>query len=108
MPVALLIHRDGSASDFFPLGMKGASSKVKLFGPAPTAGAFSTYYQMRYWAGLSWRMASGDTITAAGQARIGHGVEPDFVVLPKQSDLLAGKDTIHEAALAWLRTELKP
>jgi hypothetical protein len=108
MPVALLIHRDGSASDFFPLGMKGASSKVKLFGPAPTAGAFSTYYQMRYWAGLSWRLASGDTITAAGQARIGHGVEPDFVVLPKQSDLLASKDTIHEAALAWLRTELKP
>jgi len=108
MPVAVLIHRDGSASDFFPFGVKGYSDKVKIFGPAPTAGAFSTYFQFRYWGGLSWRMASGDTISFDGRALIGNGVAPDIVVLQKQSDLLAGKDTIHEAALAWLRTELKP
>lgn len=107
LPVALVLHRDGSASDYMPLGMKGAP-KVKLFGPGPTAGAFSTYIQFSYWAGLSFQIASGDTITKDGEAMIGKGVMPDFVVDQKQSDLLAGVDTIHEAALAWVRQELKP
>jgi hypothetical protein len=34
-------------------------------------------------------------------------VVPDEIVEQKQSDLLAGKDSIHEAALAWVRSELK-
>ncbi len=107
LPVALILHRDGSASDYMPLGMKGAP-KVKLFGPGPTAGAFSTYIQFNYWGGLSFQIASGDTITKDGEPMIGRGVMPDFVVDQKQSDLLAGVDTIHEAALAWVRQELKP
>lgn len=108
MPVALLTHRDGSASDFMPFGMKGASDKVKLFGPAATAGAFSTYYQLDFFGGLSFQFGSGDSISKSGEPLIGQGVVPDFIVVQKQSDLLAGKDTIHEAALSWLRTELKP
>lgn len=107
LPVALILHRDGSASDYLPYGMKGAP-KVRLFGPHATAGAFSTYVEMFYWGGMSFQFASGDTIGFDGQALIGHGVIPDEVILPKQSDLLAGKDTLHEAALAWVRQELKP
>lgn len=107
LPVALILHRDGSASDYLPLGMKGAP-KVKLFGPGPTAGAFSTFIQFAYWGGLSFQIASGDTITKNGEPMIGHGVVPDVVVDQKQSDLIAGRDTIHEAALAWVRQELKP
>ena len=74
----------------------------------PTAGAFSTYIQFNYWGGISFQIASGDTITKDGEAMIGRGVMPDYVVDQKQSDLLAGVDTIHEAALAWVRQELKP
>ncbi|MBW2456761.1 MAG: hypothetical protein JRI68_19750, partial [Deltaproteobacteria bacterium] len=107
MPVALLLHRDGSASDFMPFGMKGAP-KLKIFAQGPTAGAFSTYYQYVYWGGISWRMATGDSIASDGRALIGHGVAPDVVVEQKQSDLLAGKDTVHEAGLAWVRDNLKP
>ncbi len=107
LPVALIVHRDGSASDYMPYGMKGAP-KVKIFGPGPTAGAFSTFIQFSYWGGMSFQLASGDTISKNGEALIGHGVEPDFVVDQRQSDLLAGVDTIHEAALAWVRQELKP
>ncbi|MEZ4443611.1 MAG: S41 family peptidase [Polyangiaceae bacterium] len=107
LPVALLIHRDGSASDFMPYAMKGAP-KTRLFGPGPTAGAFSTYYNFSYWGGISFQMASGDSIGADGLPTIGYGVVPDEIVLPKQSDLVVGKDTIFEAALAWVRTELKP
>ncbi len=108
MPVALLIHRDGSASDFMPYAFKNVSPKVRVFGPTATAGAFSTYHNFSYWGGIGLQFGSGDSIGADGKPLIGHGVVPDEIVVPKQSDLLAGKDTIHEAALAWLRTELKP
>ncbi len=108
MPVALVTHRDGSASDFFPYAMKGVSDKVRIFGPGPTAGAFSTFYELEYWGGLSWALASGDSIGADGTPLIGQGVVPDVIVQQKQSDLVAGRDTIHDAAVAWLLTELKP
>ncbi|MCC6523913.1 MAG: hypothetical protein IT373_14740 [Polyangiaceae bacterium] len=107
LPVALILHRDGSASDYFPHGMKGAG-KVRLFGPHPTAGAFSTFIDYGYWGGVSWQFASGDTVGADGTPLLGTGVAPDEVVLPRQSDLLAGKDSLHEAALAWVRASLKP
>lgn len=107
LPVALITHRDGSASDYLPLGVKG-SPKAKIFGPGPTAGAFSSFFQFSYWGGISFQFASGDTITDEGEAKIGHGIIPDVIVQQKQSDLMQGIDTIHEAALAWIRQELKP
>ncbi len=107
IPVALILHRDGSASDFMPYGMKGAPN-TRLFGPHPTSGAFSTYIEFSGWGSLYYQYGSGDTIGADGTALTGHGVVPDVVLLPTQSDLVAGKDTLFEAALAWVRQELKP
>ena len=107
LPVALILHRDGSASDYLPYGMKGAPN-TRLFGPHATAGAFSTFIELSSWGGLYYQIASGDTIAKDGSALIGHGVVPDEIVLPRQSDLLAGKDTLFEAALAWVRQELEP
>jgi len=107
LPVALVLHREGSASDFLPHGMKGAP-KVRLFGPGPSAGGFSTFIQFVYWGGISFQFASGDTITKNGDPLIGHGTVPDVIIDQKQSDLMVGVDTIHEAALAWVRSELKP
>ena len=52
-------------------------------------------------------LASGDTVSFDGKAWIGHGVPPDEIVQQKQSDLLAGKDSIHEAALACILGNLK-
>lgn len=106
LPVALLLHRDGSASDWLPHGMKGAP-KTRLFAPHPTAGAFSSFYQFGYWSRFSFQLASGDTITRDGENLIGRGVEPDEVVTHTQSALLEGRDLIYEAALAWVRSELK-
>ncbi|MFO0613756.1 MAG: S41 family peptidase [Polyangiaceae bacterium] len=107
IPVALLLHRDGSASDYMPFGMKG-SPHVRIFGPGPTAGAFSTFIEFNYYGGLAFQFASGDTIAADGTSLMGRGVMPDVVVQQKQSDLLAGVDSIHEAALAWIRAENQP
>lgn len=107
VPVALLITEDVSASDWLAEGMKGGQ-KTKIFGPFQTNGGFSTRYSFGYWLSMGYVIAVGDDIMADGTTHNGRGVEPDVVVLPKQSDLLVGKDTVYEAALAWVRQELKP
>lgn len=106
IPVALLITEDVSASDWLPLGLKGAPN-VRIFGPYETNGGFSTRFQLSYHLGLSIVLASGDSFIASGFTHNGTGVSPDVVVLPKQSDLLAGVDTVHAAALTWIREELQ-
>ena len=102
-PVALMIARDGSASDWFPLGMRNSSPNVRVFG-RHTAGAFSSYFVWDYYGGLSWRMASGDLMMPDGSTHLGMGVQPDEEIVPLQSDLLAGVDTVYAHALAWVRT----
>lgn len=108
IPIALLITQDVSASDWLPLGLKGAAPNVRIFGPYATSGSFSTFHQLGYWLGFNMGLASADTYLPDGSTTNGTGVEPDIVVLPKQSDLLVGKDTVFEAALAWIRAELGP
>jgi hypothetical protein len=39
-----------------------------------------------------------------GTTHLGEGVLPTEDILPKQSDLLVGKDTVYDRALTWLRT----
>ncbi len=107
IPVALLITRDASASDWLALGMKKAPN-VQLFGPYQTSGAFSTRLVFSYWFGMMYVVASCDTFVSSGATLNGTGVEPDVVVQPQQSDLLAGVDTVFEAALSWIRQELTP
>ncbi len=107
VPVALLITEDVSASDWLPFGMKGAQH-TRIFGPFETNGAFSTRYSFGYWLGLNYVIATGDTVASDGRTLNGTGIAPDEVVLPKQSDLLIGKDSVYEAALAWVRQELAP
>jgi hypothetical protein len=107
IPVALLITQDVSASDWLAEGLKGGPN-TRIFGPFQTNGGFSTRYAFSYWLSMGYVMAVGDDILADGSTHNGRGVEPDEVVLPKQSDLLAGRDTVFEAALAWVRSGLKP
>jgi hypothetical protein len=107
VPVALLTHLDGSASDWLALGIKGAPN-AKIFGPHETAGAFSTLFNFGYWFGVGYSIAVGDTYHVSGDTLNGQGVVPDVVVEQKQSDLLLGKDTVYDAAIDWVRQELKP
>jgi hypothetical protein len=71
-------------------------------------GAFGTFMQYSLWGVMHWSIGIEDSIAPDGTLMCTHGVVPDEVVLPKQSDLLAGKDTLHDAAMAWIRTELPP
>lgn len=101
MRIAVLLARDMSGSDFFPFGVKGAPN-TKLFG-RQTSGAFSTFHVLEAQGFFYWSLASGDFVGPDGVPHLGHGVVPDEVIVPKQSDLLAGKDTVYERALAWVR-----
>lgn len=101
MRIAVLLARDVSGSDFFPFGVKG-SPNTRLFG-RPTMGAFSTFLVFEAATLYGFRLASGDFISASGVPQIGKGVQPDELVVPKQSDLIVGKDTVYERALAWVR-----
>lgn len=99
--IAVMLARDVSGSDFFPFGVKG-SPKTKLFG-RKTMGAFSTMLYFELPAFFIWTLGTGDFIDPSGNPHIGHGVVPDENLLPKQSDLVRGIDTVYERALAWAR-----
>ncbi|HPY18560.1 MAG TPA: S41 family peptidase [Polyangiaceae bacterium] len=101
MRIAVLLARDVSGSDFSPLGVKG-SVNTRLFGRR-TLGAFSTFFTLEAQGFYYWSQASGDFVTEDGKTHIAHGVEPDVVLVPKQSDLMVGVDTVYERALAWVR-----
>ncbi|MCS6899328.1 MAG: S41 family peptidase [Myxococcales bacterium] len=107
VPVALLLTRDVSASDYFPNAFKG-SPKARIFGPHPTNGAFSTFLDLSYWLSLSFHLAAHDTLNHDGTMLCARGVVPDEIVEPRQSDLVQGIDTVYEAALSWVRANLKP
>ena len=99
--IAVLLARDVSGSDFFPYGVKGQPN-TRLFGRR-TMGAFSTFLIFETPSFMGWSLASGDFVDPTGQPQMGKGVEPDENIVPSQSDLLAGKDTVYERALAWVR-----
>ncbi|MCU0653753.1 MAG: S41 family peptidase [Polyangiaceae bacterium] len=107
VPVALLLTRDVSASDYFPNALKGAP-RARIFGPHPTNGAFSTFIGGSFWLGMTYQLASEDTLNHDGTMLCARGVVPDEIVEPQQSHLIQGVDTVYEAALAWVRANLKP
>ncbi|RYE85013.1 MAG: hypothetical protein EOO75_17435, partial [Myxococcales bacterium] len=98
---AVLIANGESAGDFFPLAMKGPSN-IRVFGRR-TQGAFSTAYYLAF-GPMAWGFGSGDTFRPDGTSLIGTGLPPDEDILPRQSDLTKGLDTVYERALEWLRT----
>lgn len=108
--IAWLNTYDVSANDFMPRLLQGRSG-FKIFAPHPTSGAFGAVVQLPSlvagWSGGSLqiqdaRFASDITTAETVRWESGHGVQPDVVVVQKLSDALNGKDTILEAASAWL------
>jgi hypothetical protein len=111
--IAWLNTLDVSANDYMPRLLKGRTN-LKIFGPHPTAGAFGAVTSFASFApGISGgsiqyqdsRFAATYDDFASARWESGHGVEPDVVVAQKVSDAIAGKDTILEAARAWLKAE---
>ena len=102
LKAAVLVSRDVSADDFFAYGLRGGVN-VRSFG-TKSCGAFSQILTFPYAGSAVWfSMGNGESFTPDGTSLDGTGAEPDERVVPTQSDLLAGRDTAYERALAWLR-----
>lgn len=109
--IAWLNTVDVSANDYMPKLLQGRTG-FKIFAPHATSGAFGAVTGFSSflpgWGGGSIQYQDsrfGATYDAFGAARweSGHGVEPDVVVAQKMSDAIAGRDTMLEAARAWLK-----
>ncbi|HEY8073867.1 MAG TPA: hypothetical protein VIF62_07155, partial [Labilithrix sp.] len=101
---------DGSASDMSTYFAKGAAG-VRIFAPNRTMGLFGGLGEMgaflEGWNGGSvqlqdTREGATNQERVAGPWHSGTGVDPDEIIVQKQSDLLAGRDTMLERARAWL------
>ncbi len=107
--VAFLNLADVSANDFLARLVKGRTN-LKLYG-LPTSGAFGSVSSvppmLAGWGGGSIQMQ--DSVFSADPSgwpsaafESGKGVPPDVVGAQRMSDALLGKDTLLEAAHAWL------
>src|SRR5690606_25990103 len=101
--LAILVDSSSySASEIFAGGMQ-AIHRARVFGTRTPGGALPAVVE-RLPGGDVIQYAIGDFVTAAGDRIEGRGVVPDEVVVPRRDDLLAGRDPILEAALAWFAT----
>ncbi|RLB61337.1 MAG: hypothetical protein DRI90_11625, partial [Deltaproteobacteria bacterium] len=113
IPVAVLNSFDVSGNDFTSKLATYRSGPTRIFGPAPTYGAFGPINRLP----IHLDEPSGGSVQVfdtifmqASQDPLGDfetskGVPPDQVVMQRQSDAVQGIDTLIEAAKQWLATQ---
>jgi len=108
--VAFLNTANVSANDFLARFVKGRSN-LRIFAPNPTSGAFGSIAGIPPllvgWDGGSLQMQDslfGASYDALGAAKFesGTGVQPDVVMAQTMSDAMRDRDTMIDAAHAWL------
>ncbi len=106
--LAVLLGIDVSGNDFLTRLVKQRTGPTRLFGPVSTYGGFG---RITFLPTLGIAISGGtvqiqdgiftvDDVIAPFESST--GVKPDEVVLEKQSDAIVGRDTLMEAARAWL------
>ena len=100
-PLAILVDGlSGSASECFSGGMQSIK-RARVFGETTMGQALPALFD-RLPNGDVLIHAYGDFVTADGTRLEGRGVVPDEKVVPARGDLLAGRDPVLAAALAWI------
>jgi carboxyl-terminal processing protease len=100
-PMAILVDSmTGSASECFAGGMQSLG-RARVFGQTSMGQALPAFFD-KLPNGDVLIHATGDFVTASGTRLEGRGVIPDEIVPLRRDDLLAGRDTTLEAALAWI------
>jgi carboxyl-terminal processing protease len=100
-PVAILIDGlSGSASECFAGGMQSVG-RGRVFGEPSMGQALPALFS-RLPNGDVLIHAYGDFVTADGTRLEGRGVMPDDLVAVTREQLLAGRDAVRDAALAWV------
>jgi carboxyl-terminal processing protease len=105
-PVAILVDAmSGSATECFAGGMQSIR-RARVFGQTSMGQALPALFDKLPNGDLLIH-AYGDFVTADGTRLEGRGVVPDETVPLRRDDLLAGRDTTMEAALAWIDRSAK-
>jgi carboxyl-terminal processing protease len=100
-PLAILVDPlSGSASECFTGGMQSIG-RARVFGEVSMGQALPALFD-KLPNGDVLIHAYGDFVTADGTRLEGRGVVPDEIVPLTRESLLAGRDPVLEAALAWI------
>ncbi|MBX2810482.1 MAG: hypothetical protein KTR25_01675 [Myxococcales bacterium] len=110
--MAILNGLDVSANDYLTKLLKARTTgNTRVFGAVPTYGAFGPIYQLPRLinedSGGSIQLQDTLFHSTAKSSPLdfltGRGIEPDEVILQRQSDALSNNDTLVQAARNWLQ-----
>lgn len=105
-PLAILVDgNSASTSEILAGGLKDLK-RARIFGTR-TAGAALPSIIVRLPNGDGFQYAFANYISEGGQPLEGRGVEPDEEIRPDRKSLLAGKDPVLDAAIAWIQSQKK-
>lgn len=103
-PVAVLVDGlSGSCSEILAGGLKDLG-RAKIFGTR-TAGAALPSMIEKLPNGDGFQYAFANYVSASGEVLEAVGVVPDVEVAPSREALLAGRDPVLDAAVAWIRLQ---
>jgi len=103
-PLAVLVDgSSASTAEIFAGGLKDLG-RARVFGTR-TAGAALPSVITRLPNGDGFQYAIANYVSFSGQALESNGVIPDVEVQRTRETLLAGRDTVIEAALDWIRKQ---
>lgn len=103
-PVAVLVDGlSGSASEFFAGGLQEIG-RARIVGSRTKGEALPGRIE-KLPNGDVFLYATANYVTAGGRMVEGVGVTPDIEVLPTREALLAGRDLVLEAAVAWIKDQ---
>jgi carboxyl-terminal processing protease len=103
-PVALLVDEMSmSTSEILAGGLRDLQ-RVRIFGTATPGAALPSHIE-KLPSGDRFQFAVANYISAGGAALEGVGVMPDEVVKPDRPTLLAGRDPVIDAAVAWINSQ---
>jgi carboxyl-terminal processing protease len=101
-PLAILVDgASASTSEIFAGGMKDLG-RARIFG-SRTAGAALPSVIEKLPNGDGFQYAIANYVSDSGRTLEGAGVEPDTVVTHTRETLLAGRDAVLDAAVAWIQ-----
>lgn len=103
-PVAMLVDGlSGSASEFLAGGLQ-ARDRVCVVGSRTKGEVLPGQFE-KLPNGDVFLFATANFVSAGGRRFEGVGVAPDIEVFPSRAALLAGRDAVLEAAIAWIRDQ---
>ncbi|HSP66991.1 MAG TPA: S41 family peptidase [Bryobacteraceae bacterium] len=106
-PVAFLVDAlSASTSEIFAGGLKDLG-RARVFGTRTAAAALPSAFE-RLPNGDGFQYALANYISQGGQPLEGLGVTPDVEVPLTRAALLAGHDSVIDAALSWIRRQKTP